>query len=99
MAEIAHGDDRTTEVVEPFTNFFVGRVTQGFPGRRNRARRHDDHHPATKTMRTLPTCTVRLTPEVWTGALGKDRTYLYPSNVVGSSVQVARSDPQIRKRL
>ncbi|MCB0559911.1 MAG: carbohydrate binding family 9 domain-containing protein [Lewinellaceae bacterium] len=88
MAEIAHGDDRTTEVVEPFTNFFVGRITQDF-------------REGGTVLGGMLATTLRgqsdadftgLHRSAYTGGLDfshwwKDRTYLFAVKAVGSSVQ------------
>ncbi|MCB0548669.1 MAG: carbohydrate binding family 9 domain-containing protein [Phaeodactylibacter sp.] len=91
MAEIAHGDDRTSEVVEPLTNFFVGRASQDF-------------REGGTVLGGIMTATLRdrndadftgLHHSAYTGGIDfshwwKDRTYLLSVKAVGSSVQGSR---------
>lgn len=88
LADIAQGDDRATEVVEPLTNFFVGRATQDF-------------REGSTVLGGILTSTLRdrtdaeftgLHHAAYTGGIDlahwfKGRTYLFAANVVGSSVQ------------
>ncbi|MCB0593492.1 MAG: carbohydrate binding family 9 domain-containing protein [Lewinellaceae bacterium] len=88
IAEVAHGDDRTTEVAEPFTNFFVGRVSQDFReggtvlgGMMTATLRDQSDADLTGLHRSAYTGGVDLA-HWW-----KDRTYLLSVKAVGSSVQ------------
>lgn len=91
MAVVARGDDRVEQAVEPFTNFFVGRVTQDF-----REGGTVLGGMFTSTLRDRSDAALTgLHHSAYTGGLDfshwwKDRTYLFAVKAVGSSVQGSR---------